>query len=172
MIFTLIGMPGCGKSCMGRVLARKLKIKNVDSDKLIVKSTGKRLIDLIDELGMDGFKALEERTLMELDVDNVILSTGGSAIYYPAVMQRLKTLGPIIYLYCNYNTLERRLGDFSQRGVVLAPGQTLRDLYAERAPLYKKYADITVDCSGNYYTQFQQRTYNVIRAYLDNIGTE
>ena len=169
MVFTLIGMPGCGKSCMGRAISRKLGMKNVDADRVIEQRRGKKLHELIDEFGMDGFKEIEQEVLLTIDMDNIILSTGGSAVYYPAVMEHYKKIGKIIYLYCSYDVIEKRLGDFSKRGVVLAPGQTLRDLYEERTVLYKKYADIIVDCSGAAYSKYQMRVINAIRGILDNI---
>ena len=169
MVFTLIGMPGCGKSCMGRAISRKLGMKNVDADRVIEQRRGKKLHELIDEFGMNGFKEIEQEVLLTIDMDNIILSTGGSAVYYPAVMEHYKKIGKIIYLYCSYDVIEKRLGDFSKRGVVLAPGQTLSDLYEERTVLYKKYADIIVDCSGEAYSKYQMRVINAIRGILDNI---
>ncbi|MBE6635267.1 MAG: shikimate kinase [Ruminococcaceae bacterium] len=168
MIFTLIGMPGCGKSCMGRVVSKKLGMKNIDSDKLIEAKYGKKLFEIIDEYGTEEFKKIEEDILLNYDGDNVILSTGGSAVYYPRAMERLRSLGKIVYLYCSYDVIKERLGDFSKRGVVLREGQTLRDLYDERTVLYKKYADIIVDCSGNAYPRYQARVMAAIRGVLES----
>ncbi len=168
MIFTLIGMPGCGKSCMGRAVSRKLGMKNIDSDKLIEAKCGKKLFEIINEVGIEGFKKIEEEVLLTFEGDNVILSTGGSAVYYPRVMERMGRLGKIVYLYCSYDVIKERLGDFSKRGVVLREGQTLRDLYEERTRLYKKYADIIVDCSGNAYPTYQARVIAAIRGVLES----
>ena len=169
MVFTLIGMPGCGKSCMGRALSKKIGIKNIDGDRIIEQRTGKKLHDLIEEHGLEGFKKIEEETLLSIDCDNMILSTGGSAVYYPKVMEHYKKVGKIIYLYCSYEVIKERLGDFSNRGVVLKPNQTLRELYDERCTLYKKYADIIVDCSGNAYPKYQARVIAAIKDILENI---
>ena len=163
MIFVLVGMPGCGKSCMGRAISKKLGLKNIDSDKLIVHKYNKKLYELIEEYGMDGFKKIEEEVLLSVKEDNILLSTGGSAIYYDKAMEHLKTLGYIVYLYCSYGVIEERLGDFSKRGVVLKEGQTLLDLYNERCKLYEKYADITVDCSGTSYAKYQARVISSIK---------
>ena len=127
MTFTLIGMPGCGKSCMARSLSRKLKMKYIDGDKLIERTFGKRLWEIIGDLGMDGFKEVEEKALLSINDDNAIIAPGGSSVYYPAVMEHCKKLGKIIYLYCSYEVIEQRLGDFSKRGVVLKENQTLRE---------------------------------------------
>lgn len=161
MVITFIGMPGCGKSCMGRAMAGKLKMKLIDSDKLIEKRYGKKLQELIDELGVDEFRRIEQETLLSIEGDNLIISTGGSAVYSDAGMMHLKKLGKIFYLFCSYETVKERIGDFSKRGIVLKPGQTIKDLFDERAPLYKKYADVTILCDGSAFPQYQSA---VIRA--------
>ena len=166
MIVTLIGMPGCGKSCMGRAISKALGMRNIDSDKIIERRMGKKLYQIIEEIGTEGFKKIEEETLVGYDIDNTILSTGGSAVYYPSAMQALKSRGKIVYLYCSYEVIEERLGDFSRRGVVLKEGQTLRDLYDERCELYKKYADIIVDCSGTYFRKYQFRVINAVKSVM------
>lgn len=169
MVFTLIGMPGCGKSCMGRAISRKLGMRNIDADRVIEQRKGKKLHELIEEFGMDGFKQIEREVLLTIEEDNIILSTGGSAVYYPEVMEHYRKIGKIIYLYCSYEVIEERLGDFSKRGVVLGSGQTLRDLYEERTVLYKKYADIIVDCSGDAYPKYQARVIDAIKGMIDNM---
>ena len=168
MVFTLIGMPGCGKSCMGRSISKKLHMKNIDGDKVIEKTYGKKLHEIMEESGAEEFMRIEESALLSIDADNFILSTGGSAVYYPSVMEHYKARGKIIYLYCSFDVIEKRLGDFSKRGVVLKPGQTLKDLYEERCALYKKYADIVVDCSGEAYVKYQWRVINSIKYVLDH----
>ncbi len=167
MTFTLIGMPGCGKSCMGRAVANKLKLKNIDSDRLIERRDGRRLQTIINEDGIEAFEKAEEETLLSIEDENFIISTGGSAVYSDRAMRHLKSLGPVIYLYASYETIRRRLGDFSARGVVLKKGQTLKDLYDERCKLYVKYADITVNCDGNAYPRYQAELIESVRKYRD-----
>ena len=169
MIFVLIGMPGCGKSCMGRAISRKLGLKNIDSDKLIERKYNKKLYELIAEYGIEEFKRIEEEALLSINEDNIILSTGGSAVYYDKAMQHLKSLGYIVYLYCSYDIIKERLGDFSKRGVVLREGQTLSDLYNERCKLYEKYADVTIDCSGTAYGKQQFRVLSTIKWIMSEI---
>jgi len=156
MTFTFIGMPGCGKSCMGRAISRKLNMRCIDGDRVIEKVTGKRLQEIIDEKGLDGFKKTEEEVLLSINDDNVIISPGGSAVYYDSVMQHFKKLGKIIYIYVGLETIKARLGDFSKRGVAMKKGQTIDDLYYERCALYEKYADITINCDGNAYPRYQR----------------
>lgn len=165
MVITFIGMPGSGKSCMGRAMAGKLKMKLIDSDKLIEKRCGKKLQELIDELGVDEFRRIEEETLLSITGDNLIISTGGSAVYSEAGMRHLKELGKVFYLFCSYETVRKRIGDFSKRGIVLKPGQTIADLYNERAPLYKKYADVTILCDGEAYPQYQSAVLRAAKRY-------
>jgi shikimate kinase len=165
MTITLIGMPGCGKSCMGRAISSKLKMKNIDTDKYIEQKTGKLLHQIIEEVGVDEFKRIEEENLLTINLDNVILSTGGSAVYYDKVMKHYKTLGPVVYLYVSIDVLIERLGDFSKRGIVMKPGQTIHDLFEERTALYEKYADITVNCDGKAYRKYQQDLIKAIKEY-------
>ena len=168
MTVILIGMPGCGKSCMGKTLSKKLKMKVVDADRIIERRDGRKLQQIIDEDGLDAFKTLEEQTLLSINGDNIIISTGGSAIYYPSAMEHFKKIGKIVYLYCSLKTIKARIGDFSKRGVALRPGQTIEDLYNERCSLYEKYADITIDCDGKAFTLYQQRiitALNYIKQY-------
>lgn len=165
MLFTLIGMPGSGKSCMGRAVSSRVKLKNIDSDVLIQRKEGKKLHELIDELGVEGFKALEEKTLCEFSTDNCILSTGGSAVYYDSAMTHLKSLGKIVYLKVDVKTIKERIGDYSKRGIVLKPGQTIDDLYRERCALYEKYADYTIDCSGRAFPRYHAQLIDYINSF-------
>ena len=164
MIFTLIGMPGSGKSSIGKAVSKKLAIKCIDGDDLIEKQAGKKLWLLVNELGVDGFKALEEKVLSEFDGDGCILATGGSAVYSERAMVHLKSKGKVIYLKVDLETIKNRLGDFSKRGVVLRQGQTIEDLYQERCSLYEKYADITIDCSGNAFSKYQRELIKIIQS--------
>ena len=165
MVITFVGMPGCGKSCMGRAMAGKLKMKLIDSDRLIEKRYGKKLQELIDELGVEEFRRIEEQTLLSIEGDNLIISTGGSAIYSDAGMRHMKELGKVFYLFCSFESIKERIGDFSKRGIVLKPGQTIKDLFEERAPLYKKYADVTILCDGNAYSQYQSAVIRAAKRY-------
>ena len=156
-------MPGCGKSCMGKALSAKLGMNLIDGDRLIEKNTGKKLHEIISESGMEGFKKIEEETLLSITDDNSIIAPGGSAVYYDSVMQLCKKLGKIIYIYVSFPIIKERLGDYSKRGVVLKPGQTLEDLYNERVALYEKYADITINCDGKAYSKYKRKMLNAIK---------
>ena len=139
-----IGMPSSGKSTLGRLLARELDRPFIDTDDVIRQLNGCELHEIMDRDGLDGFLQREVEAICTVDVENTVIATGGSAIYSPAGMEHLKKIGKVIYVAISYETLERRVGDPHLRGVVLAPGKTLRDLYQERVPLYEKYADLTL----------------------------
>ena len=142
---TLIGMPGSGKSTVGVVLAKRLGRRFVDSDLVLQDRHGKLLHELITEYGVEGFWQIESDVNASLDLENSIIATGGSACYEPEGMQHLREISTVVYLKLPYEEVEKRLGDLNARGVTLQLGQTLRDLYDERTPLYEKYADIVVD---------------------------
>ena len=104
--------------------------------------------------------------LLSIDEDNAIITPGGSAVYYDSVMQHFKKKGIIVYLYASPETVIKRLGDFSKRGVALKPGQTIEDLYLERVPLLEKYADITVSCDGEAYPKYQADALKKINDFI------
>ena len=140
----LIGMPSCGKSTMGVLIAKNLGYKFLDSDLLIQEREGKLLHELIAELGNDKFIEIENSANLSIDVNNTVISTGGSVVYCDEAMKHLSAIGKTVYIKISYETLEARLGDYTHRGVVMPEGYTLRDMYNERASLYEKYADYTL----------------------------
>jgi shikimate kinase len=144
----LIGMPGSGKSTVGVVLAKRLGYEFVDSDLVIQKKTGKKLHELIAENGIEGFWKLENDVNASLSPENCIIATGGSAVYGDEAMRHLREIGTVVYLKISYEELKERLGDLNERGVTLRSGQSLKDLYDERIPLYEKYAGLTIECDG------------------------
>ncbi len=144
----LIGFPACGKSVTGVVLAKILNMKFIDADLLIQQKAGRGLQDIINNDGIDAFKKLEEEVLSSINESDTVIATGGSAIYYDDAMRHLKESGTIVYIDVSLHDLKRRLRNIKTRGVAMGKGQTLDDLYAERKPLYEKYADIIVK-TGN-----------------------
>ena len=144
----LIGMPGAGKSTIGVVLAKKLGYEFIDSDIAIQNKHKKILQELINEHGIKGFEKIENDVNKSLNVQNSVIATGGSAIYGKEAMEHFNSIGTIIYLNLPYEEIEQRLGNLEERGVTIKKGQTLKDLYNERTPLYKKYANIVINCQG------------------------
>lgn len=144
----LIGMPGVGKSSVGVILAKILGYRFLDSDLIIQEKEGRLLHEIIASEGLEGFIRVENRINASINCTNSIVATGGSAIYGDEAMAHFKEIGTIVYLKSDYATIANRLGDLAARGVAMKEGQTLKDLYEERVPLYEKYADIVVDESG------------------------
>lgn len=148
----LIGMPASGKSTVGVLLAKNIGYGYIDCDLLIQNEQKALLCDIISRVGVQEFIKIEEKVNAELWAERCVISTGGSVVYGERAMAHLKTLGKIIYIQVGLEELERRLKgkDLFSRGVVMKnPGTTLADLYAERAPLYEKYADLIVNCQSN-----------------------
>ncbi|MCI8284497.1 MAG: shikimate kinase [Firmicutes bacterium] len=144
----LIGMPASGKSTLGVVLAKTLGMQFLDTDLLIQKETGEKLQDIIDTEGMEGFLKIEEKILSYVSAENSVISTGGSAVYSDKAMKHLKSMGRVVYIELSLEEISRRLDNIKTRGIAMNPGESLKDLYNARIPLYEKYADITLNCEG------------------------
>ena len=145
----LIGMPGCGKSTIGVLLAKNLAYGFLDSDLVIQEQSGRKLQDMIDEMGPEAFSAFEDAVNATLIPHNTVIATGGSAVYGTRAMEHFKQIGTVVYLKASYETIEKRIRNFATRGIVIPEGQTFRDVYNERTALYEKYADITVDVDAD-----------------------
>ena len=144
----LIGMPGSGKSTVGVLLAKALGFDFIDTDLTLQQREGALLQNIINERGTQVFLDLEQVAICSVQCKNAIVSPGGSCVCREQSMAHLKTLGRIVYLRLPLNEVEARLNNISTRGIAMEPGQTLKDLYDYRTPLYEKWADVTVDCAG------------------------
>ena len=142
---TLIGMPGSGKSTVGVVLAKALGYAFLDTDLLLQQQQGMLLQDILDRRGVEAFLDAEESAVVSLACTRTVIAPGGSVVCRPRAMQHLAQLGQLIYLRVPLAELERRINNVSTRGIVMAPGQTLREVLAQRAPLYERYAGAVVD---------------------------
>lgn len=145
---TLIGMPGSGKSTIGVILAKALGYQFLDTDLVIQKQEKRNLSQIIAQEGPERFKEIENRVNASVDVTETVIAPGGSVIYCEEAMKHLRSIGKVVYLKISLESLSKRLGNLRGRGVLLKEGQTLKDLYEERVPLYEKYADIVVDEEG------------------------
>lgn len=144
----LVGMPSCGKSTIGVVLAKTMNKGFVDTDILIQQREKKTLQEIINEKGNAYFHQVEEQVLLDFDGEGYVVATGGSAIYFDRAMEKFKERGRVVYLQVTLDTVLQRLSNIKTRGVTLEKGQTLADLYEERIPLYEKHADITIPGDG------------------------
>jgi len=154
MNITLIGMSGVGKSSIGIELSKKLGFNFIDTDEIIERSSGKKLQEMIDELGNAKFLKIEEEAILGIGrIDNSVISPGGSSIYSEMAMNFLKSISKIVFLSATLDEITKRTSNFSKRGIVgLEMG--LEKLFDERLPLYRKYADITIDLKSDYSDKF------------------
>ncbi|SCK02280.1 Shikimate kinase [uncultured Eubacterium sp.] len=144
----LVGMPACGKSTVGVVLAKTMNKGFVDTDILIQQAESRTLQEIIDQEGNDYFHHVEERVLLDFDGENYVVATGGSAIYFDRAMDKFKEKGVVVYIKVTLDTILERLNNIKSRGVTLEKGQTIADLYEQRIPLYQKHADMVVEADG------------------------
>ena len=138
----LIGMPGCGKSTVGVVLAKIMGYRFLDSDLVIQERENRLLCEIIEEDGTEEFNRIENSVNASICVENTVIATGGSVIYGKEAMEHFKKIGVVVYIKLPYEELKHRLGDLTKRGVSMKKNQTLKELYDERQPLYENYADI------------------------------
>ncbi len=142
----ITGMPGAGKSTMGVILAKTLGLHFIDTD-IVIQEQAKRLLqEIIDTEGPGAFLAIEEETVLSLRCHDTVIATGGSVVFSEKAMEHLKADGTVIWLRISFEEMVRRLDNITTRGIVLVRGQGLREMYDQRMPLYRKYADITIDC--------------------------
>ena len=151
MAIILIGLPSSGKSTLGVLLAKALGYRFVDTDLVIQEKKGKLLHEIIKDEGVERFLEIENEINQTVSGGRAVIATGGSAVYGDEAMARFKTLGKIVYLKIPFEALEKRLGDYSHRGIAIKEGVTLREMYDERVPLYEKWADITVESGSSIY---------------------
>jgi shikimate kinase len=145
MIITLIGMPGAGKSSVGKRLARLMGYTFIDTDNLIIHAAGALLQKIVDEQGDMALIGVEEQSILALQLkDNSVIATGGSVVYSEKAMQFLKANSVVVYLDVPFEAIAKRLSNIDTRGVVGLKGKGLRELYRERTGLYTAYADVTI----------------------------
>ena len=143
-----IGMPASGKSTVGVVVAKRLGYGFVDTDLLIQAQEKKLLKEIIAEVGNEGFLKIENQVNRDVNVERSVISPGGSVVYCEEAMNHFKEIGTVVYLQVPFETINQRISNAKNRGVVLKEGQTLKDLYDERTALFEKYADYTISEDG------------------------
>lgn len=138
-------MPGSGKSTFGRRLATDKDLEFVDTDTLVERRFGCSLQTILDRRGIGVIRAIEEDTICQINVNDSVIATGGSAVYSKQAMQHLKSLGRIVYLKISLPTLLRRVNNVAVRGLVKYPATSMQSLYFERKPLYEQWQQITLN---------------------------
>jgi len=144
---TLIGMPGAGKSTIGIILAKNLGMGFIDTDVLIQISQQKTLQQILDESDHLHLRAIEEIEIQKINIENHVIATGGSVVYSTKAMKHLMGISKIIFLEVSFENIMKRIHNFETRGIAKAKNQPLEDLFRERQILYKRYAEITIDCN-------------------------
>ncbi len=142
---SLVGMPGVGKSTVGLALAQHLQWSFVDSDYVIESLYGVPLQSVTDAMSKEEFLDLEMEVVASLRLYRTVIATGGSVVYRERAMQNLQKLGPIVYLSAGLPLILERIARNPERGIAIAPGQTIEDLFIERAALYEKYSQCNLD---------------------------
>src|SRR6266567_2951058 len=141
---TLIGMPGSGKSTLGKLLAVDLNLRFLDLDQLITETLGMPINVSIATHGEEAFLALEEKLTLQLALHNVLLSPGGSIVYQTKAMEKIRRETTVIYLHVPKTILKKRLTDNGNRGIIGLDKYGFDGLFALRKPLYEQYADMTI----------------------------
>jgi len=142
----LIGMPGAGKSTIGVILAKRIGFQFIDTDLIIQTQERCQLQQIIDTRGLETFRRIEEQVLLDLNTQYSVIATGGSVIYSEKGMAKMGEIGSRFYLQVSLESLQKRIADMGQRGLVMERGQTFAQLYRERTFRYRKFADVTISC--------------------------
>jgi shikimate kinase len=141
---SLIGMAGAGKSSVGKELANKLNFRFVDSDALIEDQYGKKLQNILNDEGYMKLREIENLVLNNVHFSEIILSTGGSAVYSDEAMQHIQQNSKVVFLEVPFDQILERVPSFLNRGFAKSPDQSVEDAFLERQGLYKKYSHFTV----------------------------
>lgn len=144
----LTGMSGSGKSTIGEVLARTMEMPFIDTDLIIQARENRLLQDIVNRDGISKFLKIEKNAVLSLNCHRSVVATGGSVVLSPKAMVFLRRIGTIIYLRLDISEIEKRIENIETRGIVIEEGKSLNDVFHQRAHLYEKYSDLTVDCSN------------------------
>lgn len=141
----LIGMPGAGKSTVGRHLAKVLNMPFIDTDEVLAYASNCTLQQLVDRRGIKNFREAERATVCQLSVRSHVIATGGSVVYSEHAMRNLSHHGLIVFLQVSLPVVRSRVAASANRGLAKYPSDTIAGLFYQRTPLYKRWADITID---------------------------
>ena len=159
----LIGMPGCGKSTVGVILAKTLGIGFVDTDLIIQQRENRLLQDIIDTDGIEKFLDCESEAVKSLDCSNCVVATGGSVVFRDECMNHLKENGKIFFLNVSLPEIKSRLDNINTRGVAADKSQTIDDIFNQRYPLYEKYADYILDLNNSNVEETVEKICNLLK---------
>lgn len=160
----LTGMPGAGKSTLGVVLAKALGKQFIDTDLLIQQHTGECLQDTIENKGINGFLSVEEETVSALECENSVIATGGSVVLSAKAMENLHRTSIIVYLDVPLEEIKKRITNITTRGIAMQKDESIDLVYEKRLPLYKEYADITVNAEN---AEFEKTVEKIIKKVIN-----
>lgn len=149
---------------MGVVLAKLTGLRFCDTDLEIQVREHATLQAILEQRGYHYLRSVEEQVILEVDLENAIVSTGGSAVYSGASMRRLHHAGPVVYLEADLATLEQRVAAAPLRGIACESSRSFAEVYAERTPLYRHHADLTVDATAGCPEQIAECILSRLRA--------
>ncbi|MGI6030650.1 MAG: shikimate kinase [Eubacteriales bacterium] len=159
----LIGMPGCGKSTIGVVLAKTMGYRFLDTDIVIQEMQHRKLQEIMDADGVEFLLQAEEEAILSTQCSETVIATGGSAVFSQKSMNHLKENGVAVYLQLPYETVEQRLSNLATRGVAGSGTMTLREIYDMRTPLYSRYADVVIDCRNKGIEEIAQEVSDIMQ---------
>lgn len=168
LCISIIGMAAAGKTRIGAEIANILGWPHVDADHLIEAAYGARLQCITDLMSKDEFLDLEGKIIQGVRLERTILSTGGSVVYREESIEHLKKLGPILYIDVPLPIILERIVRKPDRGLAIAPGQTIEDLFNERQALYRKAAQVTVAGGNDAPTVYASAAVDLLKNYLAN----
>lgn len=162
----LIGMPGTGKSVVGRALAERLGAAFVDVDDLIVAQTGKTLPEILRTEGLDAFLRIEEEVGASIAMESTVIATGGSLVLSERAMEHLRKTGVVVWLETPLSQISSRMPeDLTDRGIAAPDGRTIYEIYKDREAFYARYADLIVaSCDG------EEDTAKMVETIMRTVG--
>lgn len=162
MNIILSGFMGCGKTTIGRIIARKLSLDFIDTDKLIEEKEGRIIREIFDTDGEGYFRDREHEICAELsNEDNMVIATGGGALTFDRNKEVLSKNGRIIFIDVDLDTIIKRIGNDSRRPLL---NNETRALFDKRNPIYKKNCDFTITVRGD--VSAREIAYNIIEYYI------
>lgn len=162
LCISIIGMAAAGKSTLGRELSKLLGWAHVDSDHLMEAAYGTRLQNVADSMTKEEFLDLEEHFVSRIRLKRCVISTGGSVVYRAKAVEHLASLGPLLYIAVPLPIVLERIARKPDRGLAIAPGQTIEDLYHERRLLYEAAATHTIEGGEDHPSVYARKALEII----------
>ncbi len=161
-------MAGAGKTSLGRLLSSRLKFNFIDSDQVIESLCGGTLEEILKKEGKNRFQEIENHAVLSIKFKKTVLATGGSVILLSPAMDYIKKHSEIIYIQVPYKEISNRIKNFSRRGFIKRPNQSIEEAYLERSALYHEHADHVVSNVGNIDNCMGQILTDVLKIRLDS----